>query len=91
MNVEYSEAIVEVLELLKHTEKELIDKIPHKLIEFWNKIASNNYKFNINYSEKIENMNLKQKTKALLGMIYRNYWCSPEEIKEYDKILRDNE
>lgn len=91
MNIEYSEAIVEVLELLKHTEKELVDKIPHKLIEFWNKIASSNYKANINHSEKIENMNLKQKTKALLGMIYRNYWCTPEERKEYDIILKENE
>ena len=24
-------------------------------------------------------------------MLYRNYWCTEEERKEYDKILREND
>lgn len=91
MGLEYNEAVVEVLDLLNHTELELVEKIPKKLIEFWKKNASNTYKSNIDYNKKIDEMNLKPKTKALIGMIYRNYWCTPEERKTYDEILVQNE
>lgn len=91
MTLEYREAIVEVLDLLNHTEDELIEKIPKKLIEFWQKNASDTYKVNIDYTKKLNQINLKPKTKALIAMIYRNYWCTPEERKEYDQILVENE
>lgn len=91
MNIEYSEAVSEVLDILKHTEETLTKKIPKKLIEIWESIASKTYKVNIDYTKKVENMNLKPKSKAIISMIYRNYWCDAEERKEYDSILIKNE
>lgn len=91
MNLEYSEAIGEVLLVLKHTEKSLVDKIPKKLIEFFERNAVSKSDFNIDINTELEQIDLKPKSKALIGMIYRNYWCNAEERKAYDKILRQNE
>ncbi len=91
MNLEYKEAVGEVLEVLAHTERNLIDKIPKKMLEFWKKNSSYETHLNFENVTKIEELNLKPKSKALLGMIYRNYWCDFEERKEYDEVLRQNE
>lgn len=91
MNLEYSEAVGEVLQILKYTDKELIYKIPKGLLEFWERNAVINSELKFDTNESMENLNLKPKTKALVGMIYRNYWCDAEERKEYDKILMQNE
>lgn len=91
MNLEYNEAVGEVLQILKYTEDNLVRKIPKKLIEFWTEISKNNSEFKIDPNKPIKEIEIKEKSKDLIGMIYRNYWCSPEERKEYDKILRENE
>lgn len=87
---EYSEAVVEVLDILKHTRKADVDKIPKKLIDFFESVKSATYISKINHSEKLSHQNLKPKTRALIGMLYRNYWCPSEEKEEFDKILREN-
>ena len=91
MNLEYSEAIVEILDILNHTEKSLVQKIPDKLIEFWNRNADPNYKVILDYNVDLKDMKMKSKTKALIGMIYRNYWCDLDERKKYDELLKQNE
>lgn len=91
MNLDYKEAVGEVLIILENTEESLINKIPKQLLEFWREIASKDINLEIDTSKSLSELNLKPKTKALIAMIYRNYWCTPEERKEYDKILRENE
>lgn len=91
MNLDYKEAVGEVLIILEHTEESLINKIPKQLMEFWREIASKDITLVVDTSKSLTELNLKPKTKALIAMIYRNYWCTPEERKEYDKILRENE
>lgn len=91
MNLDYKEAVAEVLIILEHTEESLINKIPKQLMEFWREVASKDISLVVDTSKSLSELNLKPKTKALIAMIYRNYWCTPEERKEYDKILRENE
>ena len=91
MNLEYSEAIGETLQVLKKTEKVLIDKIPKKLLEFFERNAAPTKELNIEISKDLTEIDLKPKSKALIGMIYRNYWCDAEERKAYDEILKQNE
>ncbi len=88
---DYREALVEVLEILKYASQEDRNKIPKRLLLFFEKNASPNYKFVIDDNKEIKNLKLKPETKGLLAMIYRNYWCTPEERKKYDKILNDNQ
>lgn len=88
---DYREALVEVLEILKHTNEKDRNKIPKKLILFFEKNASTTYKFTFDESKPIKDLNLKPETKGLLAMIYRNYWCTKEERLEYDTLLNDNQ
>ena len=91
MNTEYRKAVGEVLQVLENTEESLVDKIPKKLIELWEENAVYSPSLEIDTSKTIEEINLSEKSKDLLGMIYRNYWCDSEQRKEYDKILKNNE
>lgn len=92
MDREYSYAVAELLDLLKNTEDELINKVPTNLIDIWEKQVPEDYKSKDMLTEEDwENIELAQKTKALIGMVYRNYWCNAEERKMYDEILRKNE
>ncbi len=43
---EYSEAAVEVLDILNHTNKDDVKKIPQSFIKFLIEIANKNYKAN---------------------------------------------
>ncbi len=92
MDREYNYAVAELLDLLKNTEDELINKVPTNLIDIWEKQVPEDYQSkNLLTEEDWENIELAQKTKALIGMVYRNYWCNAEERKLYDEILRKNE
>ena len=92
MDREYSYAVAELLDLLRNTEDELINKVPTNLIDIWEKQVPEDYKSKDMLTEEDwENIELAQKTKALIGMVYRNYWCNAEERKMYDETLRKNE
>ena len=91
VSVEYSEAIVEVLEILQYSDNNIISKIPKQLIEFWQRNKSTTYKPNLDHSKSINEMNLKSKTKSIITMIYLNYLCEDVEKKKINLILKDNE
>lgn len=90
-NIEYSEAIVEVLEILEYSDDNILEKIPKKLIKFWERNKSKTYKPNLDHNKSIIEMNLKDKTKSILSMIYLNYLCNEEETKEISSIINNNE
>ena len=91
ISVEYKEAISETLDILRHTKKEDVDKIPPRFMEFLKENASKTYKPRLDHTKKIEDMELKQKTKAILAIIYEEFWCNSEERKEFKKNLKENE
>ena len=90
-NIEYSEAIVEVLEILEYSDDNILEKIPKKLIKFWERNKSKTYKPNLDHDKSISEMNLKDKTKSILSMIYLNYLCNDAEVKEISSIINHNE
>lgn len=87
----YREALVEVLEILKYASPKDRNKIPKNLLLFFQRNASPTYKFTFDTTKELKDLNLKPETKGLLSMIYRNYWCTPEERLEYDKLLNNNQ
>lgn len=91
VSVAYSEAAVEVLDILKHTRKEDVNKIPKKFIEFLENNKSKTYIANLDHIKTIKEMELKPKTQALLGLIYLKYWANEEEKLEFRKKARENE
>lgn len=88
---EYSIAATEILELLNYMPEDLIKEIPVQLINFFNQVSIEDYKLQFDVSQGIENINLTDKTNALLAMIYRNYLCTTKEKQEFDENLFRNE
>ena len=103
---EYSEAIAETLDILNHTNKNDVNKIPEKFMNFLKENSSKTYKVfvseldehakktykaNLDYTKKIQDMNLREKTIGILSIINKKYWCSEEERKKFETKLKDNE
>ena len=91
VSVEFSESITETLDILSHMENAYIDKIPKKFMDFLEKNKSLEYKVQFDHSKKMSELNLKEKTKDILATIYMNYWCTPQEKSDYEKVLNNNE
>ena len=88
--IEYSEAAVEVLDILNHTNKEDVARIPHSFIKFLTDISSRSYKPQFNHEQPINGLNLKKQTRELLGFIYITWWCDKEEREKYKKLIHES-
>ena len=88
--IEYSEAAVEVLDILNHTNKEDVAKIPQSFIKFLTNISSKSYKVKFNHEHPINGLNLKKQTRELLGFIYITWWCDKEEREKYKKLIHES-
>ncbi len=88
--IEYSEAAVEVLDILNHTNKEDVARIPQSFIKFLTDISNKSYKAKFNHEQPINGLNLRKQTKELLGFIYITWWCNKEEHEKYKNIIHEN-
>ena len=88
--VEYSEAAVEVLDILNHTNREDVARIPQSFIKFLTNISSKSYKSKFNHEQPINGFNLRKQTRELLGFIYITWWCNKEEHEKYKNIIHEN-
>ncbi len=79
MKPEYREAFEEVFEIFNLMPKELSNKIPTKFYEMIKDERDTNYSPNI--QEPLEKQKLKNETIIILGLIYRDFLCSPDEKK----------
>ncbi len=91
MNQSYQEAATEVLDILNHTRMEDIKKISPKFIEHLKQYSSKTYIPNLDHKQNLKDMDLKPKTKALICLIYRDYFCNEKERKEYNKKIFEAE
>ena len=91
LNIKYSEAITETLDILEHTKKKDVEKISFKFMEYLKENKSKTYIPNLDHTKTIKDMNLKPETKAILAVIYRKFWCDSNKKSEYDIILKQNE
>lgn len=95
MSVEISSeqayAYAEILEILSFTHISLVEKVPNKLISIFKNNALSTYEYHLDRNIPLEDQELSQETATLLTLISLNYWCSPEEKKELQTILIENE
>lgn len=92
MNQKYANAMAEVSHYFKGIRQSDIDKIPEKLIKFIEENASKNYMCNFDYNKPLNELNLLDETRGIIGMICYNYWCETEVQKsEYLKFLNEND
>ena len=88
---EYSLAISETLDILDHTKKEDVDKIPTKFLNFLKENASKTYVSCLDFSKPLKEMNLNQKTIGILSLINKKFWCNDDERLDFEMKLKQNE
>lgn len=83
----------EVEEVLAHTQQELVEKIPSNVRKFFidNSKDVVEYEAKYNIELPLKEQKLLEETKAILTLFYRDYWCTPKEKVELEKILDENE
>ena len=77
----YREAFTEVNEILKYLSEDLLNKIPKEFIDNIKENMSTSYILKYDNTKGINEQNLKQETRAILSVIYRDYICD-ENIKK---------
>lgn len=82
MTQAYKEAFCEVNEILKYLSKEIREKIPREFIENIQNNMANSYSVEYDKTKGINEQNLKQETRAILSVIYRDYICSEDKRNE---------
>lgn len=91
MEQTYEEAATEVLDILNHTRMEDVKKINPKFMEYLKQHSLKTYVPNFDHTQKLKDMDLKPKTRALMCLIYREYFCDENQKKEYDKRIAEAE
>lgn len=81
----YKNSFKEVYDILENTEDELVSKIPTKFMNFLKENMNPNYKTNINKDEELDKQHLLKETEAILSLIYRSYWATEEDKKEFSQ------
>ena len=81
-------AVSEVIEILNHTDKEIVEKIPQKFIDFLFENEDKDYIPNIDfYDENWENF-IQEDTQAILALLYIDYIVSEDEKM---KLLKEEQ
>lgn len=76
------QAITEAVEILRHSEKKVTDKIPEKFMQFLYKNMDNEYNVKINFADEKWDEKIKSDTKVILALIYRDYIVTKEERED---------
>ena len=87
----FSIACTEVLEILKNIDESEYEKIDKDFILMLEECKSKKYEFIADTSVEFSELKLTDATHDLLGYIYRKYWATKEEKKEFDKSVLENE
>ena len=90
-DIQYSNALYQVSEVLKYVEEDLKEKIPKQFINYIESNKSKEYNWNVDTTKPLEEQELLQPTKEILTVIYRNYMCDDKQREELDRILNENE
>ena len=80
MKQEYREAFTEVNVIIQLMPEELVNKVPSRFRVMLEEEKDKNYHPDI--KEPLEEQKLKEETIIILGLICRDFLCSPEERKE---------
>ena len=72
----YACAYKEVIEVLKYTKREDVNKIPKYRILLWKTNMKKDYDFKIDTSKSIEEQNLSSEARAIIANIFKKYWAT---------------
>lgn len=85
---DYANAYKEVLEILKYTKKEDVNKIPKYKIIWYQTFMNPEHNFKVEKDKGIEEQKISKEAKAILANLFIDFWASDyqkERIKAKDK------
>jgi hypothetical protein len=72
----YACAYREVIEVLKYTKREDVNKIPKYRILLWKTNMKKDYDFQIDITKPLVEQNLSNEAKAIIANIFKKYWAT---------------
>jgi len=75
----YACAYKEVIEVLKYTKREDVNKIPKYRILLWKTNMKKDYDFKIDKDKPLEEQNLSSEARAIIANIFKKYWATDYE------------
>ena len=92
LNEAYSLAIAEVMYYLRGIKQEDIDKIPQEFVDFLYDNVSKEHKSSFDNSFPLNDIDMSDKARGIIGTICSRYWCEDDEQKnEYFEHIAHNE
>lgn len=92
VEVKYASAMREVLEYLKGIRDDDIAKISQKFLNFLRDNAIEELTYEFDYNKPLSELNLSPEAKAIIGLIYYNFWCENEQQRnDFLSLLEENE
>ena len=73
--------IINILQELNLLEDEYKERVPKKIVEFFEEERDKEYSPIIDVNTPLDKQNLKRETMVLLAILNLNYWCDTEEEK----------
>ena len=86
MNQEFKEVAVEINSIFDNLPMDLQNKIPLRIRDFFKNNASTTYSFVYDKSKRLSEQNIKDKTRGIISILYRDFLCNDVERKEYNDI-----
>lgn len=77
-------AFAETYDIIKHSDISIQSKISPKFMNLLMSAKDNSYRVNIDYEKTLDEQ-IQHETKVILGIIYRDYLCTPEKRQELIK------
>ena len=85
----YTKAYVEILEIINYMGKSYKEKIPKKLLTFFEENKDSNYEYKLKHLDS-NNVFLKE-TLIILALIEKKYWATDDEKRILNQALKENE
>lgn len=79
MENSYQCAYVEIIEILKHVPREMVNKIPKERIKFWKAKKDKEYVFEYDESKSLREQNIMRETEIIYANIFKEYWATEED------------
>lgn len=76
---EYAKSYREVWEILKYIPKKYFEKVPSKLVTYFEENMDKTYDYKVNPNVSYLNNEKSEITEAILGNMFRDYWANPAQ------------
>ncbi len=90
-NIEYSNSLYQINEIIKYMAPNLKARIPKKFISYFENNKSKDYDWKIDKAIPLKEQSLLPTTKEILTVLYKDYICDDIERVELEKTLNNNE